>query len=215
MTKTKNVYYPNENIDNELCENNSQYYTNRGRCSNCNVCMVCPPGPQGPQGEQGEVGETGPQGPIGLTGPQGAPGGVLNYAEFYALMPPNNEMMVEPGEDVAFPQNAIISSTAIGAITPTSFLLANEGVYQVLFQVATNESGQLVLTLNGVDLDHTVVGRGTGTSQIVGLTLVETTEPNSVLTVRNPIGNITNLTITPNAGGLRSVAANLVIIQIA
>ena len=215
MTKTKNVYYPNENIENELCENNNQYYTNRGRCANCNVCMVCPPGPQGPQGEQGPVGETGEQGPIGLTGPQGEPGAVLNYAEFYALMPPNNPEMVEPGEDVSFPQNAINSGMAISGISPTEFNLAEVGIYQVLFQVPVTDTGQLVLTLNGVDLDHTVVGRGTGTSQIVGMTLVQTTEPNSVLTVRNPIGNITNLTITPNAGGLRSVAANLVIIQIA
>ena len=74
--------------------------------------MICPTGPQGPQGEQGEqgpIGLTGPQGPIGLTGPAGETGGVLNYAEFYALMPPNNPEIVEPGEDVSFPQNAIIS----------------------------------------------------------------------------------------------------------
>lgn len=199
MTKTKNVYYPN---DNENCDSNSAYYSSRRNCNHCDVCMICPPGPEGPQG------------PIGLTGPQGDAGGVLNYAEFYALMPPNNPDIVEPGEDVSFPQNAINFGTAISGISPTAFNLANVGVYQVLFQVVVNESGQLVLTLNGVDLDHTVVGRGTGTSQIVGMTLVETTVPNSVLTVRNPIGNITDLTITPNAGGNRSVAANLVITQI-
>lgn len=30
------------------------------------------------------------RGSIGLTGPQGEPGGAFNYADFYALMPPDN-----------------------------------------------------------------------------------------------------------------------------
>ena len=64
------------------------------------------------------------------------------------------------------------------------------------------EAGQLLLTLNGQDLDYTVAGRATGTSQIVGMAIVTTTSVNSVLTVRNPSGNAAALTITPPAGGL-------------
>ena len=45
--------------------------------------------------------------------------------------------------------------------------------------------------------------------------LVETTTIDSVLTVRNPAGSATALTITPLAGGANSVSAHLVIIQIA
>ena len=70
------------------------------------------------------------------------------------------------------------------------------------------------MTLNGQDLDYTVVGRATGTSQIVGMAMVTTTSINSVLTVRNPEGNATALTITPLAGGTRPVSAHLVITQI-
>lgn len=55
--------------------------------------------------------------------------------------------------------------------------------------MSVTEAGQLILTLDGVDLPETVVGRATGTSQIVGMYLVETTAINSVLTVRNPTGN--------------------------
>jgi hypothetical protein len=88
------------------------------------------------------------------------------------------------------------------------------GTYQILFQVSVSEAGQLILTLDGADLAYTVVGRATGTSQIIGMALVETTVINSTLTVRNPAGNSTALTITPLAGGTRSVSAHLVIMQI-
>jgi len=83
-----------------------------------------------------------------------------------------------------------------------------------LFQVSVSEAGQLQLTLNGDALAYTVVGRATGTSQIIGMALVTTTSINSVLTVRNPADNSTALTITPNAGGTEPVSAHLVILQI-
>ena len=76
------------------------------------------------------------------------------------------------------------------------------------------EAGQLILTLDGADLPYMVVGRATGTSQIVGMAIVETTAVNSILTVRNPAGTAA-LAITPSAGGTRSVSAHLVITQLA
>ena len=171
-------------------------------------------GPVGPQGPIGETGPVGPQGPIGETGPQGEPGGVLNFADFYALMPPDNATTVAPGTDVSFPQDGPNSGTDIARIGADSFNLAQIGTYQVLFQVSVTEPGQLVLTLNGEDLDYTVAGRATGTSQIVGMAIVTTTVADSVLTVRNPEGTAEALTITPLAGGTRPVSAHLVITQI-
>ena len=174
-------------------------------------------GPIGPQGPAGEAGSIGPQGPVGETGPvgpQGPAGGVLNYADFYALMPPNNAATVAPGTDVSFPQDGPNSGAGIARSGPSSFSLAQIGTYQVLFQVSVTEAGQLILTLNGEDLAYTVAGRATGTSQIVGMAIVETTVINSVLTVRNPDGTAAALTITPLAGGTRPVSAHLVIIQI-
>ena len=44
--------------------------------------------------------------------------------------------------------------------------------------------------------------------------LIQTQIANSVLTVRNPAGNTTALTITPIAGGTNSVSAHLVIMRI-
>ncbi len=130
-------------------------------------------------------------------------------------MPPDNAATVAPGTDVSFPQDGPTSGTVIARTGPSTFNLAAIGTYQVFFQVSVSEEGQLILTLAGADLAYTVVGRATGTSQIVGMALVTTTSVNSILTVRNPAGNSPALTITPLAGGTRPVSAHLVITQIA
>ena len=83
----------------------------------------------GPQGPIGPVGPQGEQGPIGETGPQGLPGGVLNYADFYALMPPDNAATVAPGTDVSFPQEGPNSGSDIVRTGPSSFSLSLIGVY--------------------------------------------------------------------------------------
>jgi hypothetical protein len=182
-----------------------------------------PGGPQGPPGNNGATGPQGPPGNTGATGPAGPPGangtngmnGVLDFADFYALMPPDNAATVGAGADVSFPRNGPSSGSGlIFGITTTQFNLTKIGVYEVNFQVSVTEPGQLILTLNGIDLPYTVVGRATGTSQIIGLAYVRTTSVDSVLTVRNPAGNTPALTITPLAGGTRSVSAHLTIKEI-
>lgn len=160
------------------------------------------------------MGEAGPTGPTGATGPQGPAGGVLNYADFYALMPPDNAATVAPGTDVSFPQDGPGSGTGIERVNASSFRLSDIGVYEVFFQVTVDEAGQLILTLNGEDLEYTVVGRAVGTSEIIGKAIVETTSVDSTLTVRNPAGNAAALTVTPLAGGTRSVSAHLVVVQL-
>ncbi len=159
----------------------------------------------------GLPGPTGPQGSIGPAGPAGTS---LNYADFYALMPPDNAVTVAPGTDVSFPQDGPSNGDFIARTGPSSFNLMQIGTYQVLFQVSVGEAGQLLLTLNGEDLDYTVAGRTTGTSQIIGMAIIETTSVDSILTVRNPSGNSTALTITPLAGGTRTVSCHLVITQL-
>jgi hypothetical protein len=163
------------------------------------------------------AGVTGPAGPTGAAGPQGPPGpagasGLTEFAEFYALMPPDNDGPVAEGAPVEFPQDGP-QSGSITRTGPTTFNLANIGTYEVSFQASVSEQGQLALALNGTELAYTVVGRATGTSQIVGDSLVQTTAVNSVLTVEN-VGNI-GLTMTENAGSLNNpVSASLVIERI-
>ena len=181
------------------------------------------PGPMGPQGfrgpagqigPQGPIGETGPQGPIGETGPQGPAGGISCYADFFAIMPPDNSSTIAPGTNVSFPQNGTINSTTISRLSDDTFNLSEIGSYLILFQVSITEAGQLVLSLNDAELDYTVVGRATGTSQISEMAIITTTSEDSVLSVRNPANEAAALTITPVAGGTNPVSAHLVIIKL-
>ena len=164
-------------------------------------------GPQGPRGATGPAGATGATGPVGPAGPSGSSAS----AEFFALMPPDNAAAVAPGTDVSFPQDGPSVGSSIVRTGPSSFNLAAVGVYEVSFNVPVTEAGQLLLTLNGADLAYTVVGRATGTSDISEQALIDTTAVNSILTVRNPAGNSTALSITPLAGGTRPVSDSLLI----
>jgi hypothetical protein len=158
----------------------------------------------------------GPQGPPGPPGIQGAPGPVLPYGHFYALMPGDNPATVAVGGAVEFPQDGV--ANGIARLGASSFVLGPIGVYDVSWQVSISEAGQLVLALDSglgpVELAHTVAGRATGTSQLGNHVLITTTALNSVVSVRNPTGNPTALSITPLAGGTHSVSASLVIKQL-
>ena len=99
----------------------------------------------------------------------------------------------------------------ITSLTASTFQLAAIGTYQVSFKVSVSEAGQLELALNGTPVAATVVGRATTNSQIWANALVTTLAINTVLTVVNPAGNSTALTITPTAGGTHAVSATLVI----
>jgi len=194
----------------------------------------------GPAGATGSAGATGPAGTAGATGPAGSTGvgatgatgsagatgatgsagatgtsSTSAFADFFALMPGDNSATVAVGADVQFPQDGPANGGIITRLSASTFNLANIGRYQVLFQVSVSEAGQLILTINGTDLAYTVVGRATGTTQLVGMAVVQTVLVNSVLTVRNPAGNSTALTITVLAGGTRSVSAHLLITQLA
>jgi hypothetical protein len=139
----------------------------------------------------------------------------LDFADFFALMPPDNAATVAAGGDVAFPQDGPSSGSGlIARTTASTFNLAAIGSYHVTFQVSVTEAGQLVLKLNGSELPYTVVGRATGTSQLVQTAIVTTTVINSLLSVANPASESTALTITPLAGGTEPVSAHLVILRI-
>lgn len=73
------------------------------------------------------------------------------------------------------------------------------------------EAGQLVVTLDGVELASTVTGRFTGTTPIIGTVLVQTTAPNSLLTLRNPAGGAVAFQVTPISGGTEPSSATLLI----
>jgi hypothetical protein len=180
----------------------------------------CPPGerpfvgligPTGATGAAGLIGATGLAGATGLTGATGATGqsAVTLYGSFFALMPADNAATVAAGSAVDFPQDG--PASGIARSNSSSFVLPLIGDYEVIWQVSTSEPGQLLLALQGIELAETVSGRATGTTQISGDMIVRTTVAASILSVQNPTGNPTALTITPLAGGTHPVAATLVI----
>ena len=166
-------------------------------------------GATGATGSTGSAGAAGATGATGSVGATGSAGGFLDYASFFALMPGDNSSTIAVGAAVQFPQNGPTAASGITRLTNSTFQLAAIGTYEVTWQVSVTEAGQLILQLNSADLPDTVVGRATGTDQIVGSTLITTSSINSVLSVNNPTGNSTALTITPLAGGTRSVSATL------
>lgn len=181
--------------------------------------LTGPTGLVGPTGPTGLVGPTGPTGLVGPTGATGTSGGVLAAADFFALMPGDNAATVAAGAAVQFPQDGPTVGGGITRANATQFTLAAIGTYQVLFQVSVTEAGQLVVALDvgagDVEQAFTVVGRATGTSQIIGLCMITTTVVNTVLSIKNPASESTALTITPLAGGTESVSAHLVITRLA
>ena len=170
-------------------------------------------GPTGPTGPGGSTGPNGVTGVTGATGPTGV-GGLLAYALFFALMPGDNSATIAVGAAVLFPQNGPTNGV-IARTGPSTFNLPAIGTYSIAWQASITEPGQLMLRLNGVELAPTVVGRATGTDQIVGDTFITTVAANSVLEVINPSGNAAALTLTPTAGGTHPVSATLAIERIA
>ncbi len=137
-------------------------------------------------------------------------GSITTFAEFYALMPGDNTATIAAGSPIEFPQNGPTN----GIITrnnASQFNIPAVGIYLVRWQVSIAEAGQLILQLNGTDIARSVVGRATGTDQIVGETIITTTLPNTVITLVNPSGNPVAITLNPSAGGTRAVSANLII----
>jgi hypothetical protein len=164
----------------------------------------------GPIGLTGLTGDIGTQGPIGLTGP----GATINFSDFYALIPGDNYVTIAIGSPILFPQNGP-SNGIITRVNNRQFTLPNIGTYEINYQVSITEPGQLVIVLNGVENASSIVGRAGRTCQIIGMSLVQTSSINSILSINNPLGESTALTITPVAGGIRPVSAHLIIKQIA
>jgi len=178
------------------------------------------PGAAGATGADGATGAAGTPGAAGVTGADGATGatgatgpiGPEQFAEFFALAPPDNAATVSIGGAVDFPQDGPEDGN-IQRLSQDAFVLPDIGVYRVSFVVPVSEAGQLQLTLDGTPLAYTLVGRATGTSQISGESLVQTTTANAVIQVVN-FTSSSALTITPLAGGTAPAASTLIVEQL-
>jgi hypothetical protein len=148
--------------------------------------------------------------PQGLSGPQ------LDYASFGALMPGDNAATIAVGAPILFPSvRPARAATGITALTSSTFNLAAIGDYDIYYQASITEPGQLGVVVNGTLDPYSVAGRAGPTTQISNKFTLRTTVINTVISVNNPAGNATALTLTPIAGGTHSVSAQLVITRLA
>lgn len=180
------------------------------------ISAVVPGGVSAIQGTKQRVGVATSTNSIYFSSEPG-PGGALAFAEFFALMPGDNAAPIAAGAAFLFPQNGATSGTIVRT-SSSQFELPTIGVYEVFWQASIAEAGQMMLGLDEgggvVELAETVAGRATPTSQIMNKVLITTTVVGAVLTVINPSGNPTALTLTVSAGGTHSVSATLVIKQL-
>jgi hypothetical protein len=150
-------------------------------------------------GTQGATG-VGIQGNVGATG---ANGGFIDFADFYALMPSDNQTSISPGASISFPNNGPAKlGTSITVVTSsgsTKFNLAIAGIYEITFHACVTGASQLVIVMNSIEISYTVVGNAVGGSQIVGIFLI-TTISNTTISINNPSAIITPLILTQNAG---------------
>jgi len=140
----------------------------------------------------------------------------LGYVTFYGLAPGDYAATIAVGAPLDFPTLGINGGTsAIYRSGVGTFVLPDIGTYDVSWTTSVDEPGQLQVTLNTVVIPYTTAGRATGTSQISNRVLVATVTPSTVLSVINPAGNATALTITPVAGGTHAAATVLTIVRVA
>lgn len=173
---------------------------------------------RGATGSTGATGPTGPTGPIGATGVTGATGAtsVLGFFDAFGLQPSDNPVPIDAGNAIDFPQTNIQDATGnIVRLTTSSFNLTNIGTYEIMFQISVSSGAQVLIAINGTEIPNSVVGREANNSQLVGINLIQTSVVDSVLEIRNPLGALNPIIVTPIAGGFRPVSCHLIIKRIA
>jgi hypothetical protein len=114
----------------------------------------------------------------------------------------DNPEPIEPGEAVNFPNPSVNPFGTIQRVNGTStsqFLLPANSTFEIMFQVVVQNTGELIVVLNGTELQNTVFGKS-GNGAIVGMCIIKTPPgSSSVISINNPS--------TAVAGGLKIDAA--------
>jgi hypothetical protein len=101
--------------------------------------------------------------------------------------PNDNPDPIEPGNAVNFPNPSINPYGTIQRVSGSNsqFKLPPNGVYEIIFTVVVQNTGELVVVLNDSELLMTVIGKS-GNGEIVGTSIISTpTGLPSVLSINN------------------------------
>jgi hypothetical protein len=130
----------------------------------------------------------------------------------------DNPDPIEPGYPVNFP-NPLVNPFGSIQRAPGSnfaFVLPADSVFEITFNVCVQNTGELVVVLNGSELGYTVVGKS-GNGFIVGMCLIKTPNGNtSLLSINNPSTAVSGgLKIDQSTGALtQPMTCHLIIKQI-
>ena len=178
-------------------------------------------GSTGAQGIQGVIGTTGATGSIGATGATG----VISSAQYVRLG--SQPATVGPGQPFTY-TTTILSTLGITANTAvfnppfttsgTVFTLANIGRYEVDYQMTYPTDGGIVLYLGSsiatmLPLPYTMIGKSPN-GAVYGSVIIETTTPNSFLSVNAAAGNTIAIDIPPNSSAINESATTVSFKQI-
>ena len=130
----------------------------------------------------------------------------------------DNPEPIEPGYAISFPSPDVNPYGTIQRITgsSTQFSLPPDSVFEITFQVTVQNTGELVVVLNGNELLMTVVGKS-GNGAIVGMSIVATPSGStSTLSINNPSSAVSGgLKIDSATGALtKPLSCHLIIKQI-
>jgi hypothetical protein len=154
------------------------------------------PGAPGSPGEPGEKGDTGGVGPAGTQ----------VAAEFYGLG--SSYVPIDGAVRFDF-EGPSTNDDIIHRVTYDTFAVTTSGLYRISFRVPIDEAGTLLVTVNDVNVDYTSTGRSTGTTPIIGESLVQL-DAGSHIRIVNRFSP-SALTISNYAGGYGLTVASLVI----
>ena len=155
-------------------------------------------GKDGKDGKDGEPGQPGQQGEPGQPGQNGKDA-VNTYANFYGLQPTNNLPVVLPGMAIEFPNDGPLYGD-ISRLSASTFNLATPGNYLVMFNLTVVEGAEVCVSLNSVELPQTLVARAAAETQLSGNYIINVPDPNTVLSIVNPVGTPIPLTLSSNNG---------------
>jgi len=100
----------------------------------------------------------------------------------------DNPDSIDPGSAVHFPRPDVnpYGSIQRSIGSPFEFLLPPNSIFEITFQVTVQNTGELVVVLNGQELSQTVVGKSGG-GFIVGISIISTPAGSpSTLSIHNP-----------------------------
>ena len=152
-------------------------------------CKIASDGRDGPPGEDGKNGEDGLSGLSGLSGSNA----IVCFSDFYTIVSAGKPVNVTPGSGIVFDTNGPTNNIIV-RLTSNQFKLPNIGTYEIYFQININENPNLVVVVNGSEINYTKTNTQAG--EIIRTFLITTTIINSIISINNPFDSNNDLIIS-------------------